>query len=182
MGRVVVELPSPPEPLDACERLAHLPYPLLLDSAADRGRTGRYSYLTADPVEVFQGRVAADPLSAARQALRRFAATPIAELPPFQGGLAGYIAYDYGGAFERLPAPRIDDLEVPDLLLGLYDWVLAWDHLAGRAWVISTGIPEAGGGGERRARHRAAQADDRPGRHLLLRPRLLKLLDVDQVT
>jgi para-aminobenzoate synthetase component 1 len=27
-------------------------------------------------------------------------------------------------------------------MMGLYDWVIAWDHDASRAWLISTGIPE----------------------------------------
>src|SRR5439155_21776339 len=72
------------------------------------------------------------------------AAEPVAELPPFQGGAAGYVGYDWGMMLERVPRPRYDDLAVPDLLLGLYDWVIAWDHPAGRAWVISTGMPERG--------------------------------------
>ena len=63
-------------------------------------------------------------------------------LPPFQGGAAGYVAYDWGLTLERLPAPRYDDLGLPDLVLGLYDWVIAWDHESSRAWLISTGIPE----------------------------------------
>jgi para-aminobenzoate synthetase component 1 len=63
-------------------------------------------------------------------------------LPPFQGGAAGYIAYDWGLTLERLPAPRYDDLALPDVVLGVYDWVLAWDHVTSRAWLISTGLPE----------------------------------------
>jgi para-aminobenzoate synthetase component 1 len=65
-------------------------------------------------------------------------------LPPFQGGIAGYLAYDYGAVLERLPAPRYDDLGLPDALLGLYDWVIAWDHAEHRAWLISTGMPALG--------------------------------------
>src|SRR5439155_179977 len=55
-----------------------------------------------------------------------------------------------------VPGPRYDDLAVPDLLLGVYDWVIAWDHAAGRAWVVSTGIPERGAARERRAASRLA--------------------------
>src|SRR6185503_8026312 len=40
------------------------------------------------------------------------------------------------------PLPRHDDLAVPDIALGIYDWVLAWDHERSRAWLISTGLPE----------------------------------------
>ena len=36
-----------------------------------------------------------------------FAAAPVSGLPPFQGGAAGYIGYDYGAVLERLPAPAL---------------------------------------------------------------------------
>ena len=85
-----------------------------------------------------------DALSATRQLLAPFAATTITGLPPFQGGAAGYIGYDWGRVLERLPSPRYADLDVPDVMLGLYDWVIAWDHRAGRAWLVSTGMPETG--------------------------------------
>ncbi|MEP6572073.1 MAG: aminodeoxychorismate synthase component I, partial [Gemmatimonadota bacterium] len=65
-----------------------------------------------------------------------------------------YIGYDWGAVLERLPSPRYDDLSLPDLILGLYDWVIAWDHRAERAWLISTGLPETGAAAERRAEER----------------------------
>src|SRR5947209_19912705 len=46
---LVEELTPLPDPLDACRRLAHLPYLLLLDSAARDSSLGRYSFVTADP-------------------------------------------------------------------------------------------------------------------------------------
>jgi para-aminobenzoate synthetase component 1 len=55
---------------------------------------------------------------------------------------------------ERLPRTRYDDLALPDVILGIYDWVIAWDHRLGTAWVISTGIPESGPARERRATER----------------------------
>ena len=82
----------------------------------------------------------------------------IAGLPPFQGGVAGYLAYDWGRVLERLPPNRYDDLELPDAVLGIYDWVIAWDHRASRAWLISTGIPETNEAARsQRAEDRAAQ-------------------------
>ena len=165
MGHVVIELDPVPEPLEVCERLARLPYPILLDSAAGHDRTGRYSYFAADPVRVFEARVPDDPLPAAREALRACAAEGDPALPPFQGGLAGYIGYDYGRVLERVPAPRSDDLDVPDVLLGLYDWVISWDHQAERAWLVSTGLPEARAAGADRAARRADRVQE-----LLSRP------------
>src|SRR2546428_9985564 len=62
---------------------------------------------------------------------------------------------------ERIPRPRYDDLAIPDVVLGLYDWVIAWDHQAQRAWVISTGIPEQGTARTERAARRLAFAKER---------------------
>ena len=155
MGLVVIELDPALEPLDALERLAGLPFPVLLDSAADRGRTGRYSYLVADPVAAFHGNAPADLLADAERMLKQFPAPREPGLPPFQGGLAGFVAYDYARLLERLPAVHPGDPEIPDVFLGLYDWVVAWDHQKLRTWLISTGVPMMGPDREPRARERS---------------------------
>ncbi|OLB14561.1 MAG: aminodeoxychorismate synthase, component I [Gemmatimonadetes bacterium 13_2_20CM_70_9] len=139
-------------------RFAGLPSLVFLDSATDAEHLGRHSFLTADPWSAVRSkalltqqlvdgrwvRVEPDALTHARALLAPHAAEPLADLPPFQGGAAGYLGYDWGATLERVPRPRYDDYALPDVLLGLYDWVIAWDHPAGRAWVISTGIPERG--------------------------------------
>jgi para-aminobenzoate synthetase component 1 len=159
---LVDELTVVPDPLDACVRFADLPYVLLLDSVARPERLGRHSFLTADPAVVVRSKngrteradqrtggrwspVAADPLDVVRELLAPHATAPVPGLPPFQGGAAGYIGYDWGAQLERIPRPRYDDLAVPDVLLGFYDWVIAWDHLEERAWIISTGLPDRDG-------------------------------------
>jgi para-aminobenzoate synthetase component I len=93
-------------------------------------------------------------LAHAQALLAPHAAAPVGDLPPFQGGVAGYLGYDWGLMLERVPRSRYDDLALPDVQLGLYDWVVAWDHVAGRAWVISTGMPERGVARERHAGER----------------------------
>jgi len=175
---LVHELVPAPDPLETCARFQGMPFLLFLDSAIDPEHLGRYSFLAADPVtavrskglltqQLVEGkwvRVAGDPLAHVGTLVATHGAAPVAELPPFQGGAAGYVGYDWGMMLERVPRPRYDDLAVPDLLLGLYDWVIAWDHAAGRAWVISTGIPERGMAQERRAAHRLAVLKDRLAR------------------
>ena len=42
----------------------------------------------------------------------------------------------------RIPPHRVDEFAVPDLAVGFYDWVIAFDHLRDRAWLFSTGYPE----------------------------------------
>ena len=166
---LVERLPSAPDPAEAAARFAAAPFGLLLDSTADIERTGRYSFLSADPWTVVRSRgleterlgaagqwsrIGGDALSAVRAELAPFGADPIPTLPPFQGGGAGYIGYDWGATLEQLPEPRHDDLALPDVMLGLYDWVIAWDHRSGTAWIVSTGIPDTGA-------RRAARAEER---------------------
>ncbi|HEY2898865.1 MAG TPA: aminodeoxychorismate synthase component I [Gemmatimonadaceae bacterium] len=166
----VEELISIPDPIESCARFRGMPYLLFLDSARDPARLGRYSFLTADPALVVHGkgphasvrdtrtgnetRLASHALAGVRDLLAPHLTEPVSGLPPFQGGAAGYIAYDWGAVLERLPAPRYDDLAIPDLVFPIYDWVIAWDHLERRAWLISTGIPDTG-------REKSQRCDDR---------------------
>jgi para-aminobenzoate synthetase component I len=158
MTPFVHELVPAPDPLRTCERLAGWPFRLWLDSAIRSPRLGRYSFLTADPVHVVRcrGRRLAqaassgaetverdgDLLAVVREWLDPWRTAPVAGLPPFQGGAAGYVGYDWGLVLERLPSPRFDDLGLDDAVIGVYDWVIAWDHEAARAWIVSTGLPE----------------------------------------
>ena len=152
----VIELAEAPDPARCCELFAGLPYRLFLDSATPGTRLGRYSFVTADPVAVVQSKgahteirdatgartVDGDVLVHVGALLGPHRHSALDGLPPFQGGAAGYVAYDWGRVLERIPENRYEDLGLPDAVFGIYDWVIAWDHGASRAWLISTGIPE----------------------------------------
>jgi para-aminobenzoate synthetase component 1 len=56
-------------------------------------------------------------------------------VPPFLGGLVGYLGYDLGHDLERLPTISRDDQGLPTLHLALHDWVVVWDRSTGRAWL-----------------------------------------------
>ncbi len=172
---LVEELVPAPDPVEACARLADLPFVVLLDSATHPDQVGRHTFLTADPATVVRSkgaltqqldagrwtRIAADPVAHVGALLEPFAAEPVAGIPPFQGGAAGYVGYDWGAQLERVPRTRYDDLAIPDAMLGLYDWVIAWDHQTEQAWVISTGIPEQGPARRERAARRLAFVKER---------------------
>jgi para-aminobenzoate synthetase component 1 len=165
---LVEELTPTPDPWAICQRLAHLPRLLFLDSAGKYGELGRYSFLTADPFAWLRARGRqvglggkawqADPFAVAAGQLARLRAETVAELPPFQGGAAGLFGYDLCHHIERLPRPRFDEFQTPDLALGFYDWVVAFDHSQKRAWVISTGLPETVRPRQRRRAARRLQA------------------------
>ena len=138
---VVEPLVPTPDPFSTCVRFSGLPHLLFLDSSA-QGTLGRHSFLTADPVAV------ARTPEAARELLHPHRRGPLPGLPPFQGGIAGYLGYDWGAERERVARPAADRWtpQIPDVALGLYDWVIAWDHAEGKAWIISTGIGDGGRG------------------------------------
>ena len=152
----IEELTPPPEPWAMTRRLAHLPHLLFLDSAGGSPDLARYSYLAADPFRwlEFRGPGSGNPFEAVRTELARWPLAAIRGLPPFQGGAGGLFGYDLCHWIERLPRPRLDEFQTPDLAIGLYDWVVAWDHLEDRAWLFSTGFPET----EESARRERARA------------------------
>jgi len=167
MGRAGLEMPIVEDvggltAWDACRRLADLPRLLFLDSA-QIGKLGRYSFVTADPIAWLSSvdDPSRDPFERMREVLRLHRMATIPGLPPFQGGLAGLWGYGLGHWIETLPRPRIDEFHVPDLALGLYDWVLAFDHHVGRAWLIVTGLPAVGSDRLVHARHRLEQVKRR---------------------
>jgi para-aminobenzoate synthetase component 1 len=156
---------------EACRRLADLPGLLFLDSG-DAGTIGRYSFVTADPFAWITAagatisenghRYRGDPFRALANRLASYRADSLPDLPPFQGGAAGLFGYGLCHQIEELPRPAHDDLHVPDLAVGFYDWVLGFDHHLGRAWLVSTDVPERSTG---RAARRSAEVQrrlDRP--------------------
>ena len=127
--------------MDAAERLGDVPGLVLLESARP-GRNARWSYLAAEPVAVLNlPSRGADPFADARRLLSRLSTASMpADAPPFTGGLVGYLSYDLGRSFEPRPAISADDQGLPPLRLALHDWVVAWDHRAGRAWLAGRAL------------------------------------------
>jgi len=129
-------------PVDIAEAFRDLPKLALLESAR-HGAAARWSYLAADPLDILEvdGPAAgSNGLDRARRLLARMDAGPAANghgdgMPPFLGGLIGFLGYAFGSALERRARSRHAPTAMPDLWFGLYDWVVAWDHRTGRAWL-----------------------------------------------
>ncbi|MCX7701967.1 MAG: aminodeoxychorismate synthase component I [Gemmataceae bacterium] len=138
------ELKPAPAPGFVAQRLSGLPNLIWFDSGQGFAELGRYSYLAAAPAEWYCGRVdhGRSPWSVLPDVLKRFRLSAVAGLPPFQGGIAGLFGYGLNRSLERVPAHRIDEFQLPDFALGVYPWVMAWDHLTDRAWIVATGWPE----------------------------------------
>lgn len=157
---IVAEIGWPKSIPDVLRAFSSLDLPLFFDSARFDSMMGRYSFLTACPFEIIRSRGGmVEVIDTHRQKIRRQGTDPFAILaerlgrypigtlegfPPFQGGAAGLFSYDLCHHLERLPRPRFDEFEVPEMVVGLYDWVIALDHVPRQAWVISTGLPYSG--------------------------------------
>ena len=115
----------------------------LLDSAGEVGGRGRYSYVVINPCRLVPA--GDDPFAALAAALGPWQVTPDPGLPPFQGGAAGYLAYELGGYLERLPPPAAAGTGLPDMVMALYDTVVSFDHKTRQAWIVGvdlTGIAD----------------------------------------
>jgi para-aminobenzoate synthetase component 1 len=150
------EYPLNCSPGEAFPVFRESPWSFLLESGMNRFQLGRFSYLGADPFLTFRARgqeieiredghavtFQADPFDALRALLERFRVRWAFQPVPFLGGAVGHLSYDLGRHIEQLPCLATDDLQVPDCLIGLYDRVLIFDHVNGRLYVASTGLPE----------------------------------------
>ncbi|MFO7819902.1 MAG: anthranilate synthase component I family protein, partial [Halanaerobacter sp.] len=98
----------------------------ILDSSLNNS-LGRYSLISAQPFKVLKFTADEQPLQSLRAELKKYQVENNTHLP-FIGGAVGYLAYDLCHAIEDLPRSAKKELAVPDLYLGLYNWVLVIDH------------------------------------------------------
>jgi anthranilate synthase component I len=124
----------------------------LLESVEGGERWGRYSFIGGDAfavVKAISGRVVVEgappvapgerepPLAYMRRLLQACRAPVLSGLPPLHGGAVGFLGYDCVRELEHLPDMPPDDLHLPDAALVLTGTLVALDHLAQRAHVIT---------------------------------------------
>lgn len=154
-GAVVQEL----DWLDPCSCFAafsEAPHALWFDSADTNHPAGKCSYIAIDAFETISVKngdmngLSVDPFDHLKARLAHFTETWRGlpeDLPDFRGGAGGYFGYDLAQGLETLPPPvspyAVDDAGLPDMVVGLYDLVLAFDHEAHRCFLFSSGFPES---------------------------------------
>jgi para-aminobenzoate synthetase component I len=139
--------------MQAAERLSSWPGLLWFDSSslgpADRSGIpiGRYSFLTADPIDrirsTFKGTGDHHARSNEENPWQRLQAVvstlpgcDSSGLPPFAGGWAGLLGYESAGWLEEISISEHPSMSDTDLDFGLYDWTIAVDHVTGRCELI----------------------------------------------
>lgn len=124
---------------------------VFLDSAQLRESCGRYSFIAIDPfatlmsknnVIEFNGKLfSGDLFQWLAENLAKYDCHFHPNLPPFQGGVAGFFSYDLYRHLENIPAHVVDDMQFPDMALGFYDLIIAFDNILQRGWIFSSGFP-----------------------------------------
>ena len=128
----------------------------LLESVEGGDRVARWSFLGASPSGEISGRDT-DPFAALRALPRDEAASGEDDLPPFTGGAVGYAGYDAVRRLERLPATNPDPIGLPDAWFGIFDAVIAFDHVRHRLLFVT----HAANGDEASARARLKALEKR---------------------
>ena len=126
---------------------------VFLDSGFPHSRQGRFDIITADPycTLVTQGKVTEirhreglrfseeDPFELVKQALGDVVETASDSNLPFFGGAIGYFAYDLARRLEKLPSLAADEENIPDMVVGIYDWAVVVDHVDRQSWLVGLG-------------------------------------------
>ena len=141
-------------PVSSFLRLGRSGPSFLMESVEGGETVARYSFLGARPREVIEtrgekvsrrslsdGRITTttsrDPLDALRAVLAEATPAHPDGLPPFHGGLVGYLGYDAVRSFERLPDSTEDRLGLPDSAFLLTGTVIVFDHARSVIEVVS---------------------------------------------
>jgi para-aminobenzoate synthetase component 1 len=133
-------------------KIADWPWAVFLDSGQPMSQFGRYDIMVANPFVrlVTNGEQTVivdgmgerssknDPFELLKETLSPYR-IPKTELP-FEGGAIGYFAYDLARRVEHLPSVSLDAENMPQMMVGIYDWALVVDHQLRRTYLVSNGM------------------------------------------
>ncbi|OGN99027.1 MAG: aminodeoxychorismate synthase, component I [Chloroflexi bacterium RBG_13_51_18] len=165
---LIEEIHMAPDATWCFEALAERPFSFFLDSGMDVQKLGRYSFMGSDPFLVMRSRGTeitlikngveekkqGNPFDVLGELLKTYTFKDRKSEIPFLGGAVGYFSYDLCHFIEKLPKQAKDDLQLPECYLGFYDAIIAFDHMKGKTYLISTGFPEL----EEKKRQQRAEA------------------------
>ena len=170
-------------PVSAFLRLARgAQYAFLLESVEGGEKIARYTFVGANPLEVFryangasivegEGRLhweESNPIEFLRRRIGRYRPVRVPGLPPLVAGAIGYFAYDMVRLVERIPAKARDDVGLDDAVLMFYLGLVAFDHVQHRLWIVRNVFTD--GEGSLRAKYNVAVREVAATRRVLERP------------
>ena len=148
MSVKLTELPYHRDSSQLFTLIAHEPWSIFLDSGFPNIDLGRYDILACRPFITLTTRGQLTTITDAQGKEEQSNVDPFALVKeylgakeyftglPFCGGALGYFAYDLGRRIESLPVIATDDLPLPDMAIGIYDWAVVVDHHQRRSWLV----------------------------------------------
>jgi len=121
-------------PVSAFLKLRPLGAKVLLESAEQGGRLGRYTFIGLDEQASIRVVDGADPLGLLRRSLP---ANRASTAPGPLGGLVGYFSYDFVRFLEKLPSIRPDPLGLPLAQFIRCTSLIAFDHFTRSMTLLS---------------------------------------------
>lgn len=137
-------------PIRLFQHFAKEDHAFLLESVEGGAKWARYSFIGTDPFMMLYGkngemvlehkgekqRLGDKPIELLKAQLRSFRSPSIPGLPPFTGGAIGFFGYDLLQYYEKLPAHRIDDLNMNDMQFMFCDQVIVFDHFKQQLQIV----------------------------------------------
>lgn len=135
--------------IETFSSLAKQPYALFFDSSRLEHALSQWSFIVWDPIEIIETKNGiikhnkktiqeGDIFSVIKSKLNAYKIEKNEGIStPFYGGAAGYFGYDLGRQIEEVPEDTIDDLNLPDCIIGIYTRVICFDHKNKKAFFIS---------------------------------------------
>lgn len=132
------------------EALRDLPGAIFLDSGRPASTAGRYDILAAQPLStiIYQNGISthttssqtttsdSDPYEIISEKLSEISVAGQEDIP-FCGGAAGYFSYDSALSLQRVERSIKQDLDLPEIAIGIYDWAIIQDHLRRESWLFT---------------------------------------------
>ena len=151
----LTEIPYRRNSADLFNLIASEPWSIFLDSGYPAMDRGRFDFISSRPYKTLTtyGEKTyiddgvhircseQDPFELVKSSLGKKAFN-LTDLP-FCGGAMGYFAYDLGRRIESIPDCAENDMAIPDMAIGLYDWVVVVDHHKRQSWLVGQDRDEA---------------------------------------
>jgi anthranilate synthase component 1 len=150
-------------PIRLFQHFAKEEHAFLLESVEGGAKWARYSFIGTDPFLQLYGKhgemimehggvrtvLKEKPIELLKAKLRSFRSPSLPDIPPFTGGAIGFFGYDLLQYYEKLPAHRIDDLQMNDMQFMFCDQVVVFDHLKQQLQMVgNVHVPEGATDGE----------------------------------
>ena len=123
--------------IDVFAHFSHLPYAILLDSANSNHINSRFDIVAIEPqstLEVKNNKSFLNNIESSdncfeimNNELSHLDKTKADYDLPFNGGWLGYFGYDLGRTIENIPTRAIEDINLPQMAIGLYLDALIYD-------------------------------------------------------